>query len=159
MTSSDERCPGSDFQTGNWRVHHRRLQSRLSGCTEWDAFDGTCEARPILGGNGNVEDNWLNFPGGALRAVALRSFDPVDRSWAIWWLDGRYPHTLDVPLIGRFKDGVGTFFADDLHDGKAIRLRFLWLDTATDSPRWEQAMSADGGDTWETNWTMNFERA
>ena len=154
-----ERCPGFDFQTGQWRVRHRRLRSRLTGCTEWDAFDGTCEARPILGGNGNIEDNWLNFPGDELRAVALRSFDPASRSWAIWWLDGRYPHTLDVPLIGHFEDGVGTFFADDVLDGKPIKLRFLWLDTDTDAPHWEQAMSANGGDTWETNWTMDFERA
>ena len=158
MTTTD-RCPDFDFQTGRWRVRHRRLKSRLTGCAEWDEFDGTSEARPILGGNGNIEDNWLNFPGGDLRAVALRSFDPVSRSWAIWWLDGRYPHNLDVPLIGRFENGVGTFVVDDHHDGKPIRLRFLWLDTGTHSPRWEQAMSADGGQSWETNWTMDFERA
>ena len=140
-------------------MRHRRLKQRLAGCTEWEEFTGTSAQFPLLGGNGNVEDNLLHFPGGDLRAVALRSFDPANRSWAIWWLDGRYPHTLDVPLIGRFEDGVGTFFAADVHDGKTIRLRFLWLDTATEAPRWEQAMSADNGDTWETNWTMNFERA
>jgi hypothetical protein len=26
------------------------------------------------------------------------------------------------------------------------------------SPEWEQAFSADGGKTWETNWTMTFAR-
>ena len=62
-------------------------------------------------------------------------------------------------FLWTFEDGVGTFFADDVHDGKAIKLRFLWLDTDTDSPRWEQAMSPDGGQSWETNWTMDFERA
>ena len=154
-----DRCPGFDFQTGHWRVRHRRLKERLAGCTEWDEFDGTCEARPILGGLGNIEDNMLNFPGGELRAVALRSFDPVSRSWAIWWLDGRYPHTLDAPLIGPFDGGVGTFFVDDFHNGTPIKLRFLWLDTDTDTPHWEQAMSDDGGQSWETNWTMDFERA
>jgi len=158
MTTAD-RCPGFDFQTGHWRVRHRRLKARLSGCTEWDEFDGTCEARPLLGGFGNIEDNWLDFPGGACRAVALRSFDPANGAWAIWWLDGRVPHTLDVPLIGRFEDGVGTFQVDDQHDGRPIKLRFLWLRTDTSSPRWEQAMSDDGGETWETNWAMDFERA
>jgi hypothetical protein len=29
---------------------------------------------------------------------------------------------------------------------------------AKDSPRWEQAFSADGGANWETNWIMNFTR-
>lgn len=140
-------------------MRHRRLKQRLAGCTEWEEFTGTSAQFPLLGGNGNVEDNLLHFPGGDLRAVALRSFDPASRSWAIWWLDGRYPHSLDVPLIGRFQGGTGTFFADDIHDGRPIKLRFLWLNTETDSPRWEQAMSSDGGETWETNWTMDFERS
>jgi len=158
MESAD-RCPGFDFQTGRWRVRHRRLKQRLAGCTEWDEFEGSCEAHPILGGFGNVEDNWLDYPGGAYRAVALRSFDPATRSWAIWWLDGRWPHRLDVPVIGRFEGGVGTFFADDEHDGRPIKLRFQWLNTGTDHPRWEQAMSPDSGQNWETNWTMDFRRA
>ncbi|MDP9423692.1 MAG: DUF1579 domain-containing protein [Pseudomonadota bacterium] len=158
MTSSD-RSPDFDFQTGHWRVRHRRLKSRLTGCTEWDEFDGSCEARPLLGGFGNIEDNQLDLPGGAYRAVALRSFDSASGTWAIWWLDGRSPHALDIPVIGRFEDGVGTFFADDVHDGRPARLRFLWLNTRTSSPRWEQAMSADGGKSWETNWTMDFKRA
>ena len=35
-------------------------------------------------------------------------------------------------------------------------MRFLWTRGA--SPRWEQAFSADGGKTWETNWTMDMTR-
>jgi len=27
------------------------------------------------------------------------------------------------------------------------------------APRWEQALSVDGGATWETNWTMDFVRS
>jgi hypothetical protein len=148
-----------DFQQGRWRVAHRRLEARLAGCQSWEEFAGTCEQRPILGGNGNVEDNLLDLPGGSYRAIALRSWDPVRARWAIWWLDGRSPHALDTPVIGGFADGVGTFYADDVLDGRPVRLRFLWLRTDTDTPRWEQALSADGGESWETNWTMDFTRA
>ena len=147
------------FQQGRWHVRHRRLKARLAGCTDWEEFGGTSEQRPLLGGNGNVEDNLLHLPGGDYRAVALRSFDPADGTWAIWWLDSRNPHRLDVPVIGRFENGVGSFFAEDSHEGRPIRLRFLWLATDTQAPRWEQAMSDDGGATWETNWTMDFTRA
>lgn len=147
-----------DFQTGTWDVEHRRLKKRLSGCADWDEFRGTCDMRPILGGNGNVEDNVLHLPGGTYRAVALRSFDPARGTWAIWWLDSRSPHQLDVPVIGRFDKGVGEFQAEDTLDGAAIRVRFLWLRTDTDGPRWEQAMSLDDGENWETNWTMDFRR-
>lgn len=157
MTTADH-CADFDFEQGRWRVHHRRLKERLAGCTDWAEFEGTCEQRPILGGNGNIEDNLLHLPDGDYRAVALRSYDPAAGAWAIWWLDGRTPHTLDVPVIGRFENGNGAFYADDIHAGQPVRLRFLWLDTLTDNPRWEQALSADGGETWETNWTMEFSR-
>lgn len=155
----DEHRPDFDFQRGTWRVRHRRLKARLANCTDWEEFGGTCEQQPILGGNGNIEDNLIHLPGGSYRAVALRSFDPVGGTWAIWWLDARSPHSLDVPVIGRFENGVGSFYADDMLDGAPIRIRFLWLRTDTPSPRWEQAFSADGGGSWETNWTMDFERA
>ena len=112
----------------------------------------------VLGGNGNVEDNVLHIPSGTYRALALRSFDPVTRMWAIWWLDGRAPHSLDVPVVGNFENGIGTFFAHDVLDGRPIRVRFLWLKSDAASPRWEQAMSIDAGKTWETNWTMDFRR-
>jgi hypothetical protein len=148
-----------DFQVGDWRVSHRRLTSRLSNSNEWQEFGGTCSMRLILGGRGNVEDNTIDLPAGAYRACALRSFDEDAGAWAIWWLDQRAPHRLDVPVIGRFENGVGAFYADDTLDGRPIRVRFLWLDTATASPRWEQAFSADAGASWETNWTMQFTRA
>jgi hypothetical protein len=147
-----------DFQIGSWQVRHRRLKERLVGSDEWEEFDGTSDMRPILGGNGNVEDNVLHIPGGTYRAIALRSYDPAQDSWAIWWLDARSPHALDVPVIGRFENGVGHFYADDRLGDQPIRLRFIWSRTDTESPRWEQAMSADGGATWEVNWTMDFTR-
>lgn len=154
-----DHCADFDFQRGSWTVRHRRLKERLCGCDDWQEFEGSCVQMPILGGNGNVEDNLLHLPAGDYRATALRSYDPAQGTWAIWWLDSRVPHVLDTPVIGRFVDGVGSFFADDVHEGQPVRMRFLWLDTQSSSPRWEQALSADGGTTWETNWTMDFQRA
>lgn len=147
-----------DFLHGQWRVEHRRLRERLRGRTEWDRFDGTCTAQPLLGGHGNVDDNLLHLPGGSYRAATLRAHDPRTGRWSIWWLDGRHPHRLDVPVVGSFENGVGTFLADDVLDGHAIRVRFRWADTGIASPGWEQAFSADGGTTWEVNWTMRFHR-
>ena len=147
-----------DFQVGTWLVKHRRLRERLVGSDDWEEFEGTSEMRTVLGGNGNVEDNVLHISSGAYRAIALRSFDPVNRCWAIWWLDAREPHSLDVPVVGKFENGVGSFYADIMLNGAQTRVRFLWLTINKTSPRWEQAMSIDGGKTWETNWTMDFIR-
>ena len=48
------------------------------------------------------------------------------------------------------------FFGDDVEGGVPVKVRFDW--TAGAAPAWEQAMSADGGRTWEKNWVMRFER-
>ncbi len=154
MVSSD-----FDFEIGGWLVRHRRLKDRLVGCQDWEEFDGTSATSLVLGGNGNVEDNVIHFPSGTYRAIAIRSFDEKSQSWAIWWLSAQTPHSLDVPVIGRFENGVGTFLAEDSLNGQPILVRFLWLDKNTATPRWEQAMSLDGGISWETNWTMDFRRS
>jgi hypothetical protein len=138
---------------------HRRLKQRLVNDHAWQSFEGSCTVQPLLGGLGNIDDNLLQLPGGSYRAASLRSFDPATRQWAIWWLDGRNPHQLDVPVVGGFEDGVGSFYANDTFEGRPIVVRFCWLDTGTASPRWEQAFSADGGVSWEVNWTMVFVRS
>jgi hypothetical protein len=147
-----------DFLLGRWRVLHRRLRERLAGDDTWQEFEGSCTMARLLGGLGNVDDNVVELPEGTYRAAALRSFDPATRQWAIWWLDGRDPHRIDVPVVGSFSAGVGTFQADESFRGKPIRVRFRWTDTLTPSPRWEQAFSPDAGATWEINWTMRFVR-
>lgn len=151
--------PDFDFILGTWRVFHRRLNARLQGCTDWTEFQGISSTRKILEGFGNLEDNVLHFPEGDVRAVALRSYNPQTKTWAIWWLDGRSPHPLDTPVIGGFSGNVGTFLAHDVLDGRAIQVRFLWRTNPGAHPTWEQAFSADGGVTWETNWTMEFVRS
>lgn len=147
-----------DFIIGDWRVAHRRLNARLAGCTEWSEFGGHSTTRTILGGFGNLEDSLIAFPGGAFRAVAMRSYCAAARSWSIWWLDGRNPTMLDTPVVGQFNDGVGVFYAEDALDGRPIQIRFIWTARADEPPRWEQAFSADRGQSWETNWVMTFHR-
>ena len=70
---------------------------------------------------------------------------------------------MDKPVVGRFNGNfngsVGTFLAQDTLDGKPIEVRFIWKAHPDSNPTWEQAFSPDGGITWETNWTMVFERS
>jgi hypothetical protein len=146
-----------DFFMGAWRVRHRRLRSRLTGDDVWDEFDGVCETRKVLGGLGNMDDNWLDLPSGACRAVTLRMWAPSRRQWSIWWLDSRTPD-IGAPVRGCFEDGVGTFIGDDEVRGKPVLNRLRWYDIGPDRASWSQAMSPDGGATWEDNWFMQFTR-
>ncbi len=158
ITTSTSTPHDFDFLIGDWKVSHRRLKERLTGCQEWESFEGRCRMWPLLGGLGNIDDNVLDLPSGSYRAASLRTFDPATRQWAIWWVDGRDPHRLEPPVVGGFADGVGEFQCDDELRGQPVRVRFLWSDITPTRARWQQAFSADGGRSWETNWVMDFER-
>jgi hypothetical protein len=144
-----------DFLMGEWRVHHRRIQSDTQ---QWVEFDGTASHRDLGDGWANIDEYQLNAPRGVYRALALRAYDTHSSEWSIRWLDGRYPSgPLGPPVKGRFQNGVGTFYNDYISDGKPMRVRFIWSDITPVSARWEQAISADSGMTWETNWIMTFQ--
>jgi hypothetical protein len=147
---------GFDFEFGDWRVHHR---VKRAGAQQWLEFDGTCTVRSIMEGAGNVEDHRFNKPDGVTHGVALRAYDAKTDRWAIWWVDGRNPHgPLDPPTVGRFENGVGTFYWDGVVNGQQIRTRFIWSQITRVSAHWEQANSTDGGKSWEVNWSMDFRR-
>ena len=143
-----------DFQVGDWRVHHRVKRGN-----DWLEFDGTCSNRRLMEGRANVEDHRFEKPSGVTYGVAVRTFDPKTAQWAIWWFDSRDPHgVIDPPVKGKFENGVGTFYSDYTSNGKPMRVRYVWSHISANSAHWEQAVSADAGKTWETNWTMVFRR-
>lgn len=146
-----------DFLHGSWTVRHRKLQRRLCGNDTWREFAGTTTARPILAGAGNFDENVLEDPDGRYEACTVRTFDQDSCKWSIFWIDGRNPSP-DPPVIGFFGDGEGRFFGEDTFEGRPILVRFVWSRTDRPSPRWEQAFSDDGGENWETNWIMEFDR-
>jgi len=113
--------------------------------------------RSILGGLGNVDDFKAEWNGQRVEALTLRVFNPEAEEWSLYWVDNRTA-VLQPPVVGRFRDGRGEFFARDAHDGTPVLVRFIWHDITEKSARWEQAYSTDEGRTWETNWTMEFTR-
>ena len=145
-----------DFIIGDWQVKHRRLKQILNNCQQWYEFDGQSSTVKTLGGFGNIEDNHLHLPDTSIRAKAIRSFNQSTGEWSIWWLDGRNPHHLDKPVIGRFENGISHFYTDDTYNDMPIKVRFTWNSTNPNAPTWEQAFSSDDGDTWEINWQKEF---
>jgi hypothetical protein len=147
-----------DFLLGTWKVHHRVLAARLKGSTDWKEFDGKTVNRKILNGLGNIDEYVIHWKTGPIHTIALRLFDPKSKEWGIYW-STELTGTLDVPVIGGFKDGGGEFYSQEVFEGRHIYSRFIWSKITSNSAQWEQAFSEDGGRTWETNWIMEFERA
>jgi hypothetical protein len=146
-----------DFLMGRWDVRHRRLRERLKGSTSWEEFAGTSIARPLLGGLGNIDENIMERAGGRMEGMTLRLYDPLSQQWSLYWADS-VNAVLQPPMIGGFVRGRGEFYDQELFEGRAIFCRFIWSDITATACRWEQAFSADGGTSWETNWIMEFTR-
>ena len=148
-----------DFLVGHWNVRHRRLTAHFVGSTSWEEFTGTTASTSVLGGTGNVADNVFNRSTGIVRGLGISAMDISSGEWFSWWLNGGSLPSIDPPLRGRFFQGVGTFAGNDTLDGKPIRVRVQWSKITKNAFRWEQAYSADEGNTWEVNTTGDFRRA
>lgn len=146
-----------DFYLGRWQVHNRRLKRRFAGSDEWEEYAATDESRPILGGLGSIDDYRTEHFGGDFRGMAIRFFDPQTRLWSAYWSTNR-TGTLDPPVVGGFKNGVGTFYGRDRDGDRPVYVRCLWSEITDTHVKWEQAFSIDEGKTWETNLVMDMDR-
>jgi hypothetical protein len=150
-----------DFLYGDWWIANRKLEDPLAEePTKWLEFEATANARPILGGLGNYDTySAPDFPGRrGFHGFGLRLFDPETALWRIWWASTIGRGQLDTPVVGRFHDGDGRFKCDDIIQGRALVVRFDWKDITPASARWEQSFSFDDGQSFETNWIMNWTR-
>ena len=144
-----------DFFLGSWNVVNRRLTNLLGG-DEWETFPATTICQSIFDGGGTTDE--IIFPSLGSRGFTLRLFDVERKEWSIYWASSR-GGVLFPPVVGTFTDGRGDFYGDDTYDGKPIKAHFIWSDITRASARWEQEFSADGGQTWESNWVMEFTRS
>ena len=142
-----------DFFIGKWKIHNRKLKSRLTNCDEWIEFEAAQECSPILNGFGNQDFFHANFDGKAFEATTIRLFNPKTRLWSIYWADSNAV-VLDVPQVGSYDGNIGKFYAKDAWEGTPVIVKFRWDKTDPDAPVWSQAFSADDGKTWEWNWFM-----
>lgn len=152
--------PGDfDFLAGNWKIAHRRLKA--AGTDDWDNFEGEATCWSILdtgsGSIGSVEE--LRIPSREFCGMGLRLLDVKNGVWSDFWVNGRSGVLTTPGMTGHFADGAGVFEADDKDGETPIRVRGVWDRITPTSCRWHQAVSRDGGKTWEANWFMDWRRA
>jgi hypothetical protein len=147
-----------DFDFGTWKMHIRRLLHPLTGSTEWTEMDGTTVTGKIWDGRGaNLATVEADGPTGHLELLSLRLYDPQAHQWNIHFATSDGP-ILSVPAVGGFTNSRGDFYDAELYHGRNILVRFSIWPVAANEVRSEQAFSADGGATWETNWINTYTR-
>jgi hypothetical protein len=146
-----------DFNFGSWKTHVSRLLQPLSGSSTWAEYDGTSVVSKVWGGRASLFELEVDGPAGHIEGAGLRLYDPRSHQWSLNWASSRNGD-MTHPMIGGFAGGRGEFFDHEVIDGKSVLERNSFLDISQDFARFEQAFSADGGRTWETNWVMTFAR-
>jgi len=146
-----------DFEVGSWNIHLKKRLNPLTGSNQWVEFDGTSVTRPLWDGKSQIEQFETDGAIGHIEGLTLRTYDPQNHLWRLYWANAK-TGILDPPQLGQFKDGVGEFYAQDMLNGKPIWIRFLWTETNTNKPHFEQSFSDDGGKTWEVNWITDQTR-
>ena len=141
-----------DWDIGTWKIHQRRLLHPLTGSTTWVEYNGTDVVQKLWDGAdmGRIESDG---PSGHLQLFTMRLYNPDAHQWNIYFSNSG-SGTLSPPAIGEFKDGRGDFYDQEPYNGKAILVRFSVSDITPNSCRFDQAFSADGGRTWETNFVV-----
>jgi hypothetical protein len=147
-----------DFAIGTWKFHLRKRMNPLTGSQTWIEFEGTLVARKVWDGRANIEEVELNSPTGRIEGMTVRLYNPKTQQWSIYWADSRNGSMDTSAQVGQFKDGRGEFYGQDTLNGKPIYVRFVWTNTNSDSPHFEQSYSEDGGKTWEVNWISDQAR-
>jgi hypothetical protein len=149
-----------DFLLGNWKAHVRRLPDRLVGSTTWLEYDGISNHKKLLNTDANFEEFEVDNPKQHLhiKAQTLRLYNPESHQWSIYTLDLDKGVLGLPPVVGQFTGNRGEFYDQEEYKGRAILVRYVWLNISPKSARMEQSFSPDGGKTWETNWICELTR-
>jgi hypothetical protein len=149
-----------DFIIGNWKAQVRRLPDRLNSSNTWIEYDGISNHKKLLDSNANFEEFDVTSTDKKLRikAQTLRLYNPTSRQWSIYLVDVDNGTLGLPPVVGQFTGNRGEFFDQEDFKGRAILVRYVWLNVSPKSARMEQSFSPDGGKTWEVNWICELSR-
>lgn len=142
-----------DWEFGTWNTTVRLRTNPLSGTpAQWAEYQGTSVIRPLLWGRANLVELSIAGSAGKIEGGSLRLFNPQSKQWSLNYANLKNG-MLTSPVYGSFdSSGRGTFYGQDISDGRAIWVRFIITRPSKTEAHFEQAYSVDGGATWEINW-------
>jgi hypothetical protein len=131
-----------DFWLGSWTV------------TWGDDQHGSNEITRILDGR-VIEENFDGAPTIDFRGLSHSVYSAHIGLWRQTWVDngGAYWH-----FTGSVAPDHFIFAADDIADGRPIKLRMVFYNIAEDQLDWRWERSDDNGQNWQLRWQLHYTR-
>lgn len=147
-----------DFNMGPWKTQIRAVMSPLASPAAWSNLQGTHSVYRVWDDWADIGQLEVDGPQGHIEDLALRLYDRKTREWRVYFANSE-SGTLLAPMIGDFKDGVGTFIGLEDEDGKTVLMRNVWSGITAKACRQDWSISVDGGKTWAPTWISNDTRS
>lgn len=148
---------GFDFNMGSWKTRIRAVLHPFSAPGTWSRLQGTHVAYRVWDDWADIGQLEVDGPAGHIEDLALRLYDRRTQQWRVYFAKSG-SGTLDPPMIGTFKDGVGSFIGLEEIGGKTVLTRNRWSGITSKSCRQDWAISTDGGTTWVPTWVSTDTR-
>lgn len=140
-----------DFNMGHWSTRIRAVENPLSAPDVWTHLQGTHVVYRLWDDWADIGQLEVDGPNGHIEDLALRLYDRKTRQWRVYFANSK-SGVLLPPMVGEFKNGVGTFVFLDEQEGKTVLTRNVWSNITSRSCNQDWDISTDGGKTWVPTW-------
>jgi len=134
-----------DFWLGEWEL-------------TWEGGSGTNSISRILDGQ-VIQERFAahstdpNVP--PLRGLSVSVFVPALGKWRQTWVDNNGSY---MDFVGGFSDGKMSLSLDRTVNGKASTYCMVFYNIAGNSLDWDWKRSEDGGQSWQLQWRIHYQR-
>jgi hypothetical protein len=135
-----------DFWVGHWTLTWVNADGKTA--------KGTNHIVKILDGK-VIQENFSDEEG-KLKGMSLSVYNPTKKTWHQAWADSQGGYFNFEGLA----DGQKRIFKTEMRaeNGKKIMQRMVFYDIKPSSLTWDWESTADGGNTWQLLWRINYAR-
>jgi len=107
-----------------------------------------------------IQENFTTFPSTGntlnLKGMSLSVYNPQTQRWHQAWADNQGGY---YNFVGQFEGDKRMFVTKTTNQrGKEIIQRMVFRNISEESFVWDWESSTDGGETWQLNWQIHYQR-
>ena len=139
-----------DFWVGQWDCHGEFTDSTGNVQTYAVTNTITLEYDSCV-----VVEHFEGAEAVGLRGTSVSTFNRWDEKWHQTWVDNNGSY---LDFVGGFQDGVMELRRTANRHDTTFLQRMRWTDITDSSLTWQWERSDDDGATWQTLWTLYYEK-